>query len=103
MTATTEAIWSERVRSWRQSGESATVFARGKDYTASTLRYWASRLRRTSAAPRIVQLVPTAKVPDATPAAADLVVEVGTARVRVRRGFDPELLAEVVRALGGAR
>lgn len=33
--------------------------------------------------------------------AAELFVEVGAARVRVQRGFDPTLLAAVVAALGG--
>ncbi len=33
----------------------------------------------------------------------DVVVEVGGVRVRVTRGFDGVLLAQVVRALGGAQ
>ncbi|WP_437777250.1 hypothetical protein [Sorangium sp. So ce1097] len=36
-----------------------------------------------------------------TSSASELVVEVGGARVRVAAGFDPALLADVVRALGG--
>nr|WP_275938629.1 hypothetical protein [Sorangium cellulosum] len=36
-----------------------------------------------------------------TSSAPELVVEVGGARVRVAAGFDPALLADVVRALGG--
>ncbi len=103
MTAATEALWSERIRSWRESGETAETFARGKGFAASTLRFWASRLRRPSEQPRIVQLVPKATGVTTTPAAPELVIEIGAARVRVARGFDPELLAEVVRALGGAR
>lgn len=35
-------------------------------------------------------------------AAAEMIVEVGAARIRVARGFDVSLLGEVVRALGGA-
>jgi hypothetical protein len=34
--------------------------------------------------------------------ARELVVEVAGARVRVTQGFDPVLLAAVVRAIGGA-
>lgn len=102
MTAATEALWSERVRAWRESGESAEAFARGKGFAASTLRFWASRLRRPSEQPRVVQLVPK-RAAVATKAASELVIEVGAARVRLARGFDPELLAEVVRALEGGR
>ena len=40
--------------------------------------------------------------PEATSASgAELVVEIAAARIRVARGFDAELLGEVVRALGG--
>jgi hypothetical protein len=35
--------------------------------------------------------------------APELVVEVGAVRVRVGRGFDAELLREVVAAVSGAR
>jgi hypothetical protein len=41
----TEAKWVARVREWAESGRTASEFAEGQDYAASTLRYWASRLR----------------------------------------------------------
>lgn len=99
-TASTAAIWSERVRAWRASGETASVFAEGKGFAGSTLRFWATRLKSAPlpSAPRIVQLVARSA---AAPAAPELFVEVGAARVRVGRGFDRELLVEVVVALSG--
>ena len=95
--ASTAALWSERVRAWRASGETASAYADGKGFAASTLRFWASRLNRMPSAPRIVQLVPRPAL-----VAAELLVEVGAARVRVGRGFDRELLADVVATLAGA-
>ena len=76
---------------------SATEFVRGRDFAASTLRYWASRLARP--APRFVRLTSAGTAAVAT--RSDLVVEVGGVRVRVAPGFDPALLAQVVGALGG--
>jgi len=99
MTATTEERWSQRVRTWRASGETADAFAHGKGYAGSTLRWWASRLGRGETS-GFVRLVP--KAPDGHHEAA-LVVEVGRARVHVKAGFDTKLLAEVVAALGGDR
>ncbi|KYF47961.1 hypothetical protein BE08_37770 [Sorangium cellulosum] len=97
-TKATEAMWSERVRAWRESGETAEEFARSRGFAASTLHGGSSRLSRTEA-PRFLRLVP--KTPAVASSVAELVVEVGGARVRVAAGFDPALLADVVRALGG--
>lgn len=98
-TKTTEATWAKRVEAWRASGERADVFAQGKGYEGSTLRWWSSRLGRAER-PRFVRLVP--KVP-VVAVDAGMVIEVGHARVRVKAGFDTKLLAEVVAALGGDR
>lgn len=95
--STKEALWRERVGAWRKSGESADKYSEGRGFAAGTLRWWSSRLGRQDAT-RFVRLVPRAS---AVPTAArDLVVEVGRARIRVVAGFDPSLLADVVRALG---
>jgi hypothetical protein len=102
MTAT-EAKWSERVRAWQASGKTAADFASGQDFQASTLRYWSSKLR-TQRPPTLVRVVrgqPSDHVISA--AGAELDVVVGSARIVVRRGFDPKLLREVAAALGGSR
>jgi hypothetical protein len=96
-TAAAEAMWRERVRQWRESGKTMREFVRGQEFAAATLRYWSSRLER-SQAPQFVRVVPKTTV---TTAAPGLVVEVGSARVRVASDFDPALLAQVVRTLAG--
>ena len=101
----TEAKWSERVREWRASGKTAEEFAEGRGFKGSTLRYWASTLRRAETGtgrarkPR-VRLVRVVTRPAA--AGASLEVAVGAARVTVRPGFDALLLRQLVDALGGA-
>jgi transposase len=102
----TEAKWSERVREWRASGKTAEEFAEGRGFKGSTLRFWASTLRRTETGTgrgrkpgvRMVRVV-------ARPAVAEgsLEVAVGAARVTVRAGFDATLLRQLVEALGGGR
>ena len=114
----TEAKWAERVRDWRASGKSAELFAEGKQFEASTLRYWASRLKvaaqrassgNTEAAPLVQTTVAMARVarrrepraPQGVFGDAGIAVAIGGATIRVQQGFDPKLLREVVAALGG--
>lgn len=98
-------MWAERVRNWRESGENAYAFSRANGFTHSSLRYWARRLaksRKQEPAPTMVALVRKSDVPAAAER-TEIVVEIADARIRVARGFDRELLGEVVRALGGAK
>jgi hypothetical protein len=97
--ATTKQKWAERVGAWRVSGQDASAFAAGKGYEASTLRWWSSRLGREER----VRIVPVVARASSVEAPGEVVVEVGGARVRVTSGFDGAVLAQVVRALGGAR
>ncbi len=121
MTKETEAKWSERVREWRASGVSAEDFASSRGFKASTL-CWAASLLRHAGSPATATAGPEPEAPprakrkagwrSKTPrflpvrmhgpaAASEVVVEVGSARIRVARGFDVSLLGEVVRALEG--
>jgi len=63
----------------------------------STLLRWsaAQRLEMEPPAPGFVRL----QVERPEPRHGELVVEIGAARVRVARGFDPSLLRDVVAAL----
>lgn len=118
----TEATWAERVHRWRESGRSADQFAQGQGFEASTLRYWASRLRTKAASaaagaesrgsamgmPSVgVVRVRRAWTGTSTPTSpvvptsrgATVVIAIGAARIEVLPGFDPALLAQVVIAL----
>src|SRR5260221_725918 len=108
MVMTTEEKWSARVEAWRHSGTSAGVFCKDKEFTASGLRYWASRLRRAEAAqPKKPQQLRLARIVGLGEADLDtpIVVEAFGVRVGVRRGFDREALGAVLEVLAerGAR
>jgi hypothetical protein len=109
MTAT-QTKWAERVQAWRASGKTAEEYASAFEFQASTLRYWASRLKTASAerpSPmvRVVRLASSAPVAEAVnpDVQSGVEVAVGGARILVRRGFDAELLRQVAAALGSAR
>jgi hypothetical protein len=96
---TEQERWGE-VERWRASGESAAAYANRHGYSRASLANWAAALKRSAAAiakPRFVRLEV------ATSSAAELCIEVGEARVRVKPGFNAALLREVITALGSGR
>ncbi|MEJ7600769.1 MAG: hypothetical protein WKG01_22885 [Kofleriaceae bacterium] len=101
---TTTETWALRVRAWRASGKRAEEFIRGEGYAASTLRWWASKLKlELPAAPevrlaRVVRTVGTAPSPALSPPIVIDVTSAG-ARVAVGLGADRETLAMVVDVL----
>ncbi len=123
----TESKWTERVREWRASAQRAEQFAQGRGFEASTLRYWASRLR-TKAPPEAATREPSVEergrdtlrlvrvrrsrvrttngtvMPSGMrESGGPMLIAVGGARIEVRTGFDRGLLKDVVDALGGTR
>lgn len=98
------AQWSKRVAEWRRSGQKAAAFAAARGFNARTLTWWASRLNRGAAVASEVRLLPLVterSVPEVVGSAASgLRIEAprGCA-IEVQRGFDAELLRQVVCAL----
>jgi hypothetical protein len=113
----TDKKWLERIRLWKASGQTAEAFAVGQPFKASTLKWRAAGLRRAAeggerygkrqavnGSIRLARVVSRAR--DSAPTrggGGGVVVEVSGARISLSRGFDAELLTEVVRALGAAR
>lgn len=104
--------WARRVKEWKASGLSSPAYCAGKDFTAGGLRHWAHRLKHGDPPRRrrvrVARVVRTANsVGEAGPAGGDhraeAIVEIGPARIAVRRGFDREMLAAVVEVLAAAR
>jgi hypothetical protein len=95
--ADTRTIWKQRVSSWRASGESAEGFAVGRGFAASTLKWWASKLRGDSTPIiRMAQLVRSSR--DEARGRGAVIVEGLDARVRItiEAGADRETVATVL-------
>jgi hypothetical protein len=101
----TETKWATRVAEWRASGQTAKAFCEGKEFAEGGLRYWSSRLNRRepekspARSVRMARVIRTVHAMTTTVESA-LVVEVGRARIEVRRGFDAQILRAIVDALG---
>lgn len=113
----TKIKWRRRVESWRASGQTADEFAADHGVTASTLRWWASQLKRevatpsTSASPSpaapLVRMARVIRAPSSFTSRGSVVIDVLDLRTRVtvEAGVERETLAAVFGALGigGAR
>lgn len=94
-----QAEWSKRVSEWRRSGLSTAEFCRGRDFAASTLRWYSSRLRpRGEPEPKTAMI---AVVRDAVRSRDSVLVELEGALVHVPTGADLATLATVFEALRG--
>ena len=110
----TDEKWLERIRLWKASGQTAEAFAVGQPFKASTLKWRAAQLRRAAedarsgkgharnGAIRLARVVSRSR-DSASGQSGGVVVEVSGARISLSRGFDAELLTDVVRALGVVR
>jgi len=91
-----QAYWREKLQEYRQSGLSRREFCERKRIKTTALDYWFRRLRKLGASKELVELkVFTAQV---SGSALEVVVG-GKYRIAVCKGFDPHLLAEVVKTL----
>ena len=110
-TSTTAETWARRVEAWRASGKRAEDFSRYEDYAASTLRWWASKLKHEQPAAPEVRLARVIRTPAPTPVPAPTLsvtsptaliaidVTATGARIAVGRGADRETLAMVVHVI----
>lgn len=112
MEASTTETWVARVAEWKASGERAETFSRRGGYAASTLRWWASKLKRdmttTAAQPaappaltlaRVVRTSAAEAAPAVTSRAIVLEVLDAGVRIAVEPGADPTTLAMVLGVL----
>jgi hypothetical protein len=111
--STTTETWLERVSAWRASGERAEAFSRRGGYAASTLRWWASKLKRDLASAPAMVAVPEVRLArvirsESAPTSSQAVggreitlelVQHGI-RIAVEAGADRATLAMVLNVLG---
>ena len=100
-------MWRSRVAAWRASGQTATVFATGQDFTVSALRWWSSRFARETRPAEAAPTIRLARVERPLAAEVDvprlsrMVVELRDVRARLvlDGAVDREALATVLTVL----
>ncbi|MBD0380991.1 IS66 family insertion sequence element accessory protein TnpA [Paenibacillus sedimenti] len=99
MDETLQAIWAKRIAAYQESGQTLKAWCAEQNVTLHQLKYWLYKApktpnRNTSTTFRAVNVMPTTSEDNL------LWVQVGPARIAVRPGFKPELLRDIVAALG---
>lgn len=110
-TSEKQAAWEKRISEQKASGLSRMDWCARQGIKYTTYRYWLEQIgkhtEKNPNVPAVVTATPTwlelAPAPAATVlSSGGLVVRIGEAAVELRRGFDAELLREIVRALASA-
>jgi hypothetical protein len=103
--------WAARVEAWRASGLELREFCEAQEYSAKSLQWWSSQLRRkgklTPSGGKRVALARVVRTPSAVVVArpVPIIVQLERVRVEVPQGADHATLSAVFEALrvGGAR
>lgn len=95
------ALWTARIHDYRASGECATAWCERHQVTRDQLWYWLRKLKlaadqASTGQPKFACL--RLEEPNSD-AGMPILIRVGAAVVEVRPGFEPAVLANVVRVL----
>jgi hypothetical protein len=93
-------LWSERIASWKQGGLSQRAFCDQQQLAFSTFTYWRGRLKKLNSGDDSDGEVNFLPVRFKQECAAPLTLRINDRHsIEITAGFDPELLARVVRTL----
>ncbi len=100
-------VWRGRVAAFRASGQSGKAWCKANNQKPGQLWYWVKKIKDEEAAetpgvaepPKVTKWLPLEINEQPEKPESKLLIKVGRAAVEVQPGFDPALLAEVVKAL----
>lgn len=96
------AFRRQQIEDYRNSGQSAETWCEGNEMKVSTLRYWLRRIKDADQ-PEPEQAWATMKLIDKV-ASADstpIIIRVNAFEISLHPGFEPAVLATVIRTLQG--
>jgi hypothetical protein len=98
--------WESRVASFKSSGVGVTVWCKANDVNKERFKYWLYKQNKRKTEPAAKHNKQWVSI-ETTSVASNiqdysLTVNVGHATIRVKPGFDPILLGDVVKALAGS-
>ena len=95
--------WQKHVEDFKLSGLTREAYSKRNSIRVYQLDYWRKKFSRPDRSPAILpsnQWVPLQISDRAIEKDAYIDLWIGSIRVEVRHGFDPQLLAEVLRVVG---
>jgi hypothetical protein len=100
MEETLQEIWAKRITVYQESGQTMKAWCAEQNLTVHQLKYWLYKAQRRQNLASVPATFRTVTVTASEPEKESLWVQVGSARIGVRPGFKPQLLRDVVAALG---
>jgi hypothetical protein len=95
-----QQLWTERIAAWKQSGLTQRAFCDQQQLVYSTFAYWRGRLKQLQSGDdsgHKVHFLPVSLRQERSPV---LTLRInGRHSIEIKAGFDPDLLARVVRTL----
>jgi len=92
-----EDLWATRIAEFRESEQSVPVWCTNNDVNPRQLYYWLRREREADNETKYSWL--SLDLSDEAEQQTGLSVKVGRVAIEVKSGFDPDLLADVVKVL----
>ncbi|MUG73015.1 IS66 family insertion sequence hypothetical protein [Paenibacillus sp. JMULE4] len=99
MEETLQEIWTKRIAAYQESGQTMKTWCAGQNLTVHQLKYWLYKAQRPHSRAASSATFRAVAVTAPEPENDRLWIQVGSARIAVRPGFDPHLLRDVVAAL----
>ena len=97
-------FWAEHIRRWAASGQSRRRYCKDAGLSYWTFREWQKRQLKGAEGEAGLVRVPREIIPGGAAFGSGIEIELpGSIIIRVGRGFDAELLRNVVRELGVRR
>jgi transposase-like protein len=83
--------WKTHIQAWQESGQSQIEYCRNHNIKKSTLGYWRTRLTRENGFVEVpVEIASTTPI--------EIIIS-DKVTVRIRKGFDPDVLIQTVKTL----
>lgn len=98
--ASREKYWKKHIESYFRTSMTQRAYCRKNNLSYWSFRNWKRMLDGDTGGTELVA-VPASVLPDVSPMPSALGIEINRSlRITISRGFDPELLVEVIKALG---
>ena len=84
-------FWQKHIDTWLKSGQNQTEYCKKQEIKESTFRYWQTKLSRKEC---FIEIPVTIE----SESTIDIIIK-NTVKLQIRKGFDPDLLIQAVKAL----
>jgi hypothetical protein len=101
-TEETTAYWKQQIQAFEKSGLSRTAYCEQNQIKIFQLDYWRHKYSKPKNMPAKSGWIPLRIKEGDAQGSSGITLRIGKLEIQIRRGFDRELLGEVLRVVGRA-